>query len=316
MMQFSPYAGCLLWFLIASGASADASEECVKGIDVPAYADMSSWPTLFRLTTPNPGDPTMPNKDESAGDVDPSVLIKAGVVHRFLDPTGYDYPNRTKEIPWNPPVNGTNDATLQALRDQEDYQYADIVVVAAFAEKFYTEHLHAGGDEVRYIIDGSGYFDIRDVNDEWVRMHAYAGDFVEFPTGIEHRFSVDSNNFVQAMRLFPGSGNPDWSSVPRSNMHGNNTSRNAYVEKYLCGVNPDLDQDEHEHNHEDHDTDEDHDSHEDHDNHEDHDSHDHDSHDQDSHSVGSSSDSSAQQRISLSAFVIVAVTTMVGMAFF
>ena len=39
--------------------------------------------------------------------------------------------------------------------------------------------------------------DIRDVNDQWVRMHAKAGDFVEFPKGIEHRFSVDDKGYIQ-----------------------------------------------------------------------------------------------------------------------
>ena len=39
--------------------------------------------------------------------------------------------------------------------------------------------------------------DIRDVNDQWVRMHAKAGDFVEFPKGIEHRFSVDETGYIQ-----------------------------------------------------------------------------------------------------------------------
>ena len=91
--------------------------------------------------------------------------------------------------------------------------------------------------------------DIRDLNDEWVRVHAGPGDFLEFPTGIEHRFSVDSDLYVQAMRLFPGSDDPDWSAVPRSDIHGNNTSRTAYVDKYLCGIDPDLDGDGHHDDH-------------------------------------------------------------------
>ena len=43
---------------------------------------------------------------------------------------------------------------------------------------------------------------------------------------------------TKAMRLFPGSGDPDWSSVARSEMK-NNAARNAYVDKYLCGIDPD-----------------------------------------------------------------------------
>lgn len=83
--------------------------------------------------------------------------------------------------------------------------------------------------------------DIRDVNDKWVRMHAATGSFITFPSGIEHRFAVDDNLYIQAMRLFPGSADPDWSSVPRSEIHGNNTARNAYVDTFLCGIDPDHD---------------------------------------------------------------------------
>ena len=55
------------------------------------------------------------------------------------------------------------------------------------------------------------------------------------------------------MRLFPGSAAPDWSSVPRSEIDGNNTARNAYVDTFLCGIDPDTDhhhgEDDSDHNH-------------------------------------------------------------------
>jgi len=214
--------------------------DCVKGIDV-ANGDYSSWPDLFRLTSDCPEDPTLSNRDAAADPVDPSVLLAAGIGYKYLDPAGFTYPNRTKQVPWTPPSNGTNDPFLQEFRDDNDFQYADIVVVSAFNEGFYEEHIHPGGDEVRYIIDGKGYFDIRDVNDEWVRMHARAGDFLIFPSGIEHRFSVDETLYVQAMRLFPGSGTPDWTAVPSDQVQSNNTARIGYIETYLCGIDPDED---------------------------------------------------------------------------
>mmetsp|Transcript_15208 Transcript_15208/g.17539 ORF Transcript_15208/g.17539 Transcript_15208/m.17539 type:complete len:312 (+) Transcript_15208:219-1154(+) len=224
-----------------------SEEGCVKGIKVEEGGDYTNWPELFRLTSPNPDDPTLPNRGDT---VDPKVLLAAGVEFHFLDPSGFTYPNRTKEIPWSPPANRTNDPALAQLRSESDYQYADIVVVTAYNEKFYEEHIHSGGDEVRYVIDGSGFFDIRDVNDEWIRMHAPVGAFIVFPSGIEHRFAVDENMYVQAMRLFPGSAAPDWSSVPRNETNGNVTARNEYAEKYLCGVDPDLDDHGHDHGHE------------------------------------------------------------------
>jgi len=250
-------------WVFAASTTASAESECTNGIAVPEGGDYSKWPELFRLTSEYPEDPTLPNKDEAAGPVDPTVLLAAGIGYYFLDPEGYDYPDQVKEIPWSPPVNGTNDLFLEELREEEDYQYADIVVVTSYAEKFYVEHIHAGGDEIRYVIDGTGYFDIRDVNDEWVRMHAKAGDLIIFPTGIEHRFAVDESLYIQAMRLFPGSAEPDWSSVARSEIHGNNTARTEYVETYLCGVDPDMDDHHHdeEKSHDSHDEEESHDSH-------------------------------------------------------
>jgi len=294
------------WLLPVSGAG---HGECSKGIDIAPGDDYSGWPDLFRLTDPYPTAPTASNRDEDAAPVDPSVLLSAGVFYKHFDPAGFDYPNRTKQIPWSPPVNGTNDEDLQVFREQKDYQYADIVVVRDYAEKYFTEHIHAAGDEVRYVIDGTGYFDIRDVNDEWVRMHARAGDFVEFPSGIEHRFAVDDNRYIQAMRLYPGDGEPDWSSVSRSEVHGNNTSRNEYVDKYLCGVDPDL-EDHHDDPDDHHDDPDDHSDPDDHiDPDDDHSDHNH-SHDD----VTTSSFSSSLAVLSSATMFV--VSAIVGMVLF
>ena len=93
--------------------------------------------------------------------------------------------------------------------------------------------------------------DIRDVNDEWVRVHAQAGDFIVFPSGIDHRFSVDENNYIQAMRLFQGSDDPDWSSVARTNQT-DNASRQQYVDTYLCGIEPSSSDSDDSHDHSSH----------------------------------------------------------------
>mmetsp|Transcript_4055 Transcript_4055/g.4604 ORF Transcript_4055/g.4604 Transcript_4055/m.4604 type:complete len:344 (+) Transcript_4055:134-1165(+) len=240
----------------AASASADvmetaSSSDCDQGMDLPADFDGSAWPKMYRLNTPNPDDPMAANsyyKQDVL--VDPSVLAKAGVTYRFLDPAGYDYPNKTAAIPWFPFSNGTNDEELQELRDEEDYQYADIVAVTSFIPSYWEEHFHEA-DTMRYILDGSGYFDLRDLNNEWVRMYVTAGDFLEWPAGIQHRFTIDNATdtgtggygdgtqppFIQAMRLYKGSSSPDWESVYEA-MPGNNTARDDYVATYLCDINP------------------------------------------------------------------------------
>lgn len=170
--------------------------------------------------------------------VSPSVLARAGVQHWKLDPFPYDYPG--KAIPWTDDV---EDPELAAIRGEFDYDYADIISVTSRVESFWDEHFH-GDKTIRYMLNGTGYFDLRSIDGDWVRIAVQPGDFFEWPAGIYHRFTVDNGNFITAMRLFRGS--PVWTAYSREEIGGNHTVRQEYIDTYLCGIDPDSDDEEDE----------------------------------------------------------------------
>ncbi|NWV59756.1 MTND dioxygenase, partial [Malurus elegans] len=130
-------------------------------------------------------------------------LRRLGVVYRRLDADNYE-----------------TDPCLKEIRRAENYSWMDIVTIHKdklpnYEEKiktFYEEHLHLD-DEIRYILEGSGYFDVRDKDDKWIRISMEKGDMITLPAGIYHRFTLDENNYVKAMRLFVGE--PVWTAYNR-----------------------------------------------------------------------------------------------------
>ena len=59
----------------------------------------------------------------------------------------------------------------------------------AVCKKFDDEHLH-DEDEVRFVLEGEGIFDIRSQDDRWMRIEVSAGDLIIVPEGRYHRFEL------------------------------------------------------------------------------------------------------------------------------
>ncbi|XP_018471265.1 acireductone dioxygenase 2 isoform X3 [Raphanus sativus] len=128
------------------------------------------------------------------------------------------------------------DEELKKIRESGGYSYMDFCEVCPeklqnYEEKvksFFEEHLHTD-EEIRYCVAGSGYFDVRDRNEAWIRVWVKKGGMIVFPAGIYHRFTVDSDNYIKAMRLF--AGGPVW--TPYNRPHDHLPARKEYVDNFV-----------------------------------------------------------------------------------
>lgn len=149
------------------------------------------------------------DEHDSGKQVSPERLAELGVIYRFID----------------------NMEELEALAKERNYKNRDQVVLNiksfggdedaynAKMKQFYKEHYHED-EEIRYIVDGEGYFDVRDTADEWIRAKLNKNDLLILPAGIYHRFTLSSRlKNVTAMRLFKDE--PKWEAINRD--EGRNT---------------------------------------------------------------------------------------------
>ena len=113
---------------------------------------------------------------------------------------------------------------LDLLAQKRNYKNRDVVNLSlstfpdleAFNNKmkqFYKEHYHED-EEIRYILDGEGYFDVRNENDKWIRTKLVKNDLLILPAGIYHRFTLTNDSkYVKAVRLFKDE--PKWEAINR-----------------------------------------------------------------------------------------------------
>ncbi|KAL9189719.1 hypothetical protein ACHAXT_009394 [Thalassiosira profunda] len=195
-------------------------------------APASEWPAAWLMPDEDCADQKKLNQREPNVPVTVEQLQDLGICYWKLDAEAYDYPKLA--VPWDP--KDAVDPKLAKLRDDRGYSYADIITVHpdtlpeydTKVKAFFEEHIH-DAEEIRYILGGSGFFDVRNKEDKWVRVHIKAGDLMTLPEGIYHRFTVDEADCIHAMRLFIGQ--PVW--TPFNRPCEEHESRKKYVEAYL-----------------------------------------------------------------------------------
>ena len=94
-------------------------------------------------------------------------------------------------------------ASARSYKNRDEITVSPATMGDVYEEKvrmFFNEHLHED-EEIRYILDGEGFFDVRDClegksgeKEKWVRIRLEKNDLIILPAGIWHRFTTDDKN--------------------------------------------------------------------------------------------------------------------------
>lgn len=131
---------------------------------------------------------------DKGGDISPDDLVRHGVYFASLtvQPDAYREP-------------------LDRVKTDRGYVAEDIVELRpetpnleTICAKFVDEHFH-DDDEVRFVLEGRGIFDIRSEDDDWMRVVVEPGDLIIVPEKRHHRFMLTDEKNIRCVRLFKDS---------------------------------------------------------------------------------------------------------------
>lgn len=99
-------------------------------------------------------------------------------------------------------------APLELIKASNGYVAQDVVELKpdtpnldGICANFSPEHTHSG-DEVRFVLEGEGIFDVRDADDAWMRIFVEQGDLIVVPKDHNHRFFLTDSKHIRCVRLF------------------------------------------------------------------------------------------------------------------
>ena len=100
------------------------------------------------------------------------------------------------------------DHRFEELKTSQGYTTRDLIVlhenipgVDEMLAKFCAIHYHTD-DEVRYILDGKGYFGFVDQTENQFMVEVTAGDYINVPANAEHWFVLGDSKRIKAVRYF------------------------------------------------------------------------------------------------------------------
>jgi 1,2-dihydroxy-3-keto-5-methylthiopentene dioxygenase len=143
---------------------------------------------------------------------------------------------------WTVPVEGY-EPKIDAIAKEQGYKNRDTMhcskeglgeIYEHKIKTFFEEHMHED-EEIRYILSGTGFFDVREAStDQWIRLAVGPGDLIVLPAGIYHRFTLDETNNLEALRLFQDE--PKWIPYNRSDETEANPHRVEYLKSISVGA--------------------------------------------------------------------------------
>ncbi|XP_013381806.1 1,2-dihydroxy-3-keto-5-methylthiopentene dioxygenase [Lingula anatina] len=141
------------------------------------------------------GNKKLPHMTDPPQFVDLEGLKKIGVLYWKVDVDGDDM---------------EDGGLVPKLKEERGYKHGDSIAISRelmpdyvdVSKMLYTEHLHPD-EEIRLAVDGVAYFDVRDLEDKWIRIEISKGDLIILPAGLYHRFTLEQEKrFVKLERFF------------------------------------------------------------------------------------------------------------------
>jgi 1,2-dihydroxy-3-keto-5-methylthiopentene dioxygenase len=125
------------------------------------------------------------------------------------------------------------DDKIAIFRKRPDYSFEDIATFTNDnVKKVGGEHLHVDG-EVRVCLSGGGNVDVRDTEDNWLRLEVRADDMWAVAPGVYHRFSLGDQVHGTFLRI--GLGLDTWKADFREKVNENCLGRKIYRQLATVG---------------------------------------------------------------------------------